>query len=141
MRNCLDCGREMEMRRVTLDDYEGIHGLSIEGVEEWRCPTCGYGEHSFPRALELHRRIATELAAHPAPLSGPALRFLRGAAGLSEEGFAVWCGQPVERVRDWEDGSAPAPEAIQAALRQRVLSSLPQAHRMILSPQGWQRAA
>ena len=141
MRTCLDCGAPMEMQRVTLNDYEGIQGLSVEGVEEWRCPACGYGEHSFPRAMELHRRIAADLAAHPAPLSGAALRFLRGAAGLSEEAFAVWAGHPVERVQQWEQGDPAAPEAVQVALRQRVLAALPHNRRMILAPDGWQIAA
>lgn len=131
----------MEMQRVTLSDYEGIPGLSVEGIEEWRCPACGYGEHSFPRALELHARIAVELATHPAPLSGPAIRFLRAASGMSEEAFAVWSGHPPERVQEWEQGVLAPPEAIQAALRQRVIAALPQTRRMILAPHGWQLAA
>jgi putative zinc finger/helix-turn-helix YgiT family protein len=160
---CLNCGTNMVRRRENRRHLqELVGGVTLVGVDVYRCPRCGEEEVAIPRIEELHRVIATTLATRKARLTPGEIRFLRTYLGLSSVDFARRMGVTKETVSRWERKDAPLAMKvpIERLLRLMVLfekpvkdyplarldetaTEAPHAEPLRLTPAGggWRRAA
>ena len=91
---CLSCGGEMTETR--LDSYpfaeSGLENVTLVGVRQRKCGTCGHQEVVIRKMKELHRLLATRLAAKDRLLTPSEARFLRKHMGYSGADFAARIG-------------------------------------------------
>lgn len=117
---CDECGATMTGPVSSqIEDYEGISGLTVSGVERWEC-SCGNDVESIPQIGPLHQTIAEFLARRPGRLAGAELRFLRSYAGWSRDTVATTFGTTPTVVAAWETGT-PIPPGIERAFRILVI--------------------
>jgi len=89
---CPSCGKSKASRRV-LDEYRyresGLDNVVlIGGAVETTCRECSETHIYVPKEGQLLQVIAIALLMKPGHLSGPEMRFLRGAADLTQEDLA-----------------------------------------------------
>lgn len=105
---CLQCGHELKQTKENRRYLqEVLDGVTLVGVDVWRCSKCGEEEVAIPRIEELHRLLAAEVALKRARLSPGEIRFLRSYLGLSGADFARRMGVSPVTVSRWERKDAP----------------------------------
>lgn len=101
---CDTCGGALV--EVRLEGYpfteSGLDDVTLVGVTERRCVACGESEVVLPRLKELHRTIASALAAKGSRLTGREQRFLRRHLGFSQADYAQRINVRAETVSRWE---------------------------------------
>ena len=126
MRNCLQCGAKMIVKRG--ESYKakeiGLPNITLVGVDINRCPKCGEEEVSIPNIEGLHRVISFALTKKQERLSGVEIRFLRKYLRWSGSDFARTFGVAKETVSRWENDkeriSPPADRLLRFFVRQQA---------------------
>lgn len=113
---CVMCGARMTKSRGDYE-YESLPGITLVGVDVYRCSECGEEEISIPRIEELHRTIAKQLVRKPGRLAPAEIRFLRKTLGWSGVDFAKHFGVAPETVSRWESGKKPIGPVSERLLR------------------------
>jgi putative zinc finger/helix-turn-helix YgiT family protein len=103
----------------------GLPGVTLVGVEITRCGQCGEFEVSIPHIEDLHRLLATTVAAKPARLAAEEIRFLRKWLGWSGVDFAAHMGVDPATVSRWENDSLPMGGQAERLLRLMVSTREP----------------
>jgi DNA-binding transcriptional regulator YiaG len=90
---CLKCGSRTRKTVATpRHPYHfresGLPDVYLVGIEVLACKDCGSVSPVIPHLPALHTAIARSLALKRGSLTGPEIRFLRTAAGLSAVRFA-----------------------------------------------------
>lgn len=86
---CLECGNKMKHRVENVKyDKTGIN-ITLEGVNVYQCPKCGYRETEIDHIEELDKVIAISIAQQPERLTPGEIRFLRKYIGLNDGSYQM----------------------------------------------------
>jgi transcriptional regulator with XRE-family HTH domain len=125
---CPSCGRsDASVRDVPEYLYveSGLEGVRLKGgVTETTCRACGESSLRIEKEWQLLQLIAIGLLAKPGSLTGPEMKFLRGACQLTQDQLAerLLCRRPTisERESKEEPNLSPGDELW---LRARMLGA------------------
>src|SRR5437660_8408329 len=108
---CPGCGKPtaIEKERAKYNYVEcGLPNIWLDGgVTEISCTSCGEKHIRIQREGRLLQVIALDLIVHKGRFTGPELRFLRGACGLSQEALAGLLGTRRATVAERESKDDP----------------------------------
>lgn len=121
---CMACGATAKKVRGDYA-YTSLPGVTLRGVDIYRCSACGEEEVSIPRIEELSRAIAGELVRKKGPLAAAEIRFLRKLLGWSGVDFAGTFGVTPETVSRWESGKKTMGPVAERLLRLCVATEAP----------------
>lgn len=90
---CPGCGRQTAVEQV-VPDYKyresGLPNIRLRGgVTRFACSECNGTFYKVEKEAQLLQVIAMILIMKPGPLTGPELRFIRGACDATQEQLAV----------------------------------------------------
>jgi len=123
--SCTRCGSLLgEPERVDVP-YRSLPGVTLVGIEAWRCAAWGETEHAIPRIEALNRTIAAALVNKSGRLAAQEVRFLRRVLGWSGKDLASRIGVAPETVSRWENGALSIGETPDKLLRMFVVHDHP----------------
>jgi putative zinc finger/helix-turn-helix YgiT family protein len=129
MSKCEKCGGALKttlLREYRNDQLIGIpYVVLYDAVEEERCVKCGHvAAITIPKLSEMISSAAVLRAKMPQKLSGPELRALRKALGMSAKQQAELFGVREETVSRWETGAIPIGPANEKLFRISLITLL-----------------
>jgi putative transcriptional regulator len=118
--------KPLKRRRVTKKYAEGgLEGVTLIGVEYYKCDVCGEEFYGYGDMEQLHRVIANALITKKGLLTGKEIRFLRKYLGYSGPVFANLVQYEKETIYRIEGGGQPVTESYDRLVRFLVASKLP----------------
>lgn len=123
---CLECGETMKVVRGNFkDDAIGLPYVTLENIEQRRCPKCGETEIVIPNPDKLHRALAHYVAVKAGSLLPVEIRYLRKWLGWSGADFAKHFEVNPETVSRWENGKKNMGPVAERLLRVFVMIKAP----------------
>ena len=123
---CIDCDKEM---KLVIENHRytecGLDNIVLVNTKKYLCSSCGEEYLNILNPLELHRAIATTIAADFHRLSNKEFKFLRKHLGFSGAFFAKLIGVTRESISRWENGKAAIPRHMELLIRMLILNCNP----------------
>ncbi len=95
----------VELARVQRPFSAHLPDVTVDGLEQGTCSSCGEELTSYPRWTELSGLVVKALLAKSSRLTAGEIRFLRLKTGLKAQALAKTLGVTPSQVSRWENGA------------------------------------
>lgn len=105
MKKCWVCGKDLEVVKDKPYQYKesGLDNVSLHGIIQYRCNSCGEEAPEIPNIEELHLLIGKSIICSNVYLSAQEIKYLRKELGLKSKEMADLLSVTPQEYSKWEN--------------------------------------